>query len=62
MSDLYIGDKVELSTEGLKAFPDKKRKTGVIVGFGRKPNIIRIKYTGKEYEQSYHSIFWSKLN
>jgi hypothetical protein len=65
------GDKVELTEEGQRVTPGRPRRhlgkqiqtgnTGVVVGFCRDPQAIRVVRDGSASPEAYHIDFWKKI-
>lgn len=57
------GDRVVLSGEGCKTFPDKilQKSIGTVVGFSKEYNCARILIDGLKHPQTFHSGFWERI-
>lgn len=57
-----LGDRIELSPEGRRAFPRLHGQVRQVVGFSRDPELIRIVKPGSSYtcNQCYNARFWQK--
>lgn len=64
-----VGQRVELTEDGLRQFDFQQRKsalrkaknTGVVVGFGREPNIVRVIPDGVFTVSAFHAKFWKPI-
>ncbi len=56
-----IGQRVKLSDDGIQLFAGRVRGgIGVVVGFGRKPELVRILREGRKQPETYHEKFWKQ--
>jgi len=55
-----IGDSVQASAEGRRAL-SMTSMTGVVVGFGRTPELVRVKRDGLKTPYTFHERFWEKV-
>ena len=57
------GDKVILTVYGCTQLSGliMKHATGVVTGFGRSWNLVRVLTAGKKRPESYHSGYWDRL-
>ena len=57
---LFIDDRVRLSAEGRKAFPNTKNpgRRATVAGYGREPGTVRILWDGTTEKQTYDASFF----
>jgi len=60
VSDFKRGDVVEMSPEGRRTWGRGKWVTGVVVGFTRDREGIRVLRDGHKHAESFHPMFWRK--
>lgn len=57
------GDQVVLSVDGCKQLTGLilKNAHGVVTGFGKFYNVVRIKTDGRKHSESYHAGYWERI-
>jgi hypothetical protein len=56
-------DKVVLSVEGCTQMPEliSKKSYGLVVGFGKGFNLVRILISGFKHPQTFHAGYWERV-
>lgn len=67
----FVGQRVELSEEGARSFgvsserprgsQRRGKDTGVVMGFGREPHIVRVRPDGIKTTSAWHATFWKPI-
>jgi hypothetical protein len=57
------GDQVIFSVEGCRRFPEMIliRDSGIVVGFSKSYNLVRILIDGLKRPHTYHAGFWERI-
>jgi hypothetical protein len=64
-NNLPVGTRVKMTDDAVRYQLDDgylKRRTGVITGHGREPNLIRVKRDGLKAIETFHRKFWRKAS
>ena len=52
--------RVQLSAAGRQAFGQRQSAFGVVVGYGRQPDLIRVRVNGTKDAETWHMKFWER--
>jgi len=56
-----LGDPVRFSAQGQTTFPKRGAIEGVVSGFGRTADLVRVRIPGTVHISSYHMDFWDVI-